>query len=95
MFKKKWLYIFKFTQNLIFLSPYFYSIKSYSYYAEIYEEDNKLLIVSFNNKEDFFFIMVHKKFKKKYNFMNDFNISFYKSIKLKNFNKTIFTTTCF
>ena len=76
-----------FTQNLN-LSPDFYSINSHSYYAEIYEEENKLIIVSFNNKEDFSFYNGQKKD----NLMNnDFNISLYKSIKLKNFNKTIFT----
>ena len=79
-----------FTQNLN-LSPDFYSINSHSYYAEIYEEENKLIIVSFNNKEDFSFYNGNSKIQKKDNLMNDFNISLYKSIKLKNFNKTIFT----
>ena len=89
-FSKKMAEYLNFTQNLD-LSPDFYSINSHSYYAEIYEEDNKLLIVSFNNKEDFCFYNGTPKIQKKDNLMNDFNISLYKSIKLKNFNKTIFT----
>ena len=63
-FSKKMAEYLNFTQNL-HLSPDFYSINSHSYYAEIYEEDNKLLIVSFNNKEDFYFYNGTQKIQKK------------------------------
>ena len=89
-FSKKMAEYLNFTQNLD-LSPDFYSINSHSYYAEIYEEDNKLLIVSFNKKQEFSFYNGTQKIQKKDNLMNDFNITLYKNIKLKNLNKKIFT----
>ena len=89
-FSKKMTECLNYTQNLQ-LSPDFYSINSLSSYAEIYEEENRLLIVSINNKEDFSFYNGTQNKKKKENIINDFNISLYKSIKLKNFNKQIFT----
>ena len=89
-FSKKMTECLNYSQNLQ-LSPDFYSINSLSSYAEIYEEENRLLIVSINNKEDFSFYNGTQNKKKKENIINDFNISLYKSIKLKNFNKQIFT----
>ncbi len=86
-FSKKMAEYLNLTQNLD-LSPEFYSITSLSYYAEIYEEENKLLIVSFNNKQDFhYYNGFNNQIKKR---KNDLNISVYKSIKLKNINKEIF-----
>ena len=86
-FSKKMAEYLNLTQNLD-LSPEFYSITSLSYYAEIYEEENKLLIVSFNNKQDFHYYNGFKNQIKKRK--NDLNISVYKNIKLKNINKEIF-----
>ena len=86
-FSKKMAEYLNLTQNLD-LSPEFYSITSLSYYAEIYEEENKLLIVSFNNKQDFHYYNGFKNQIKKRN--NDLNISVYKNIILKNINKQLF-----
>ena len=88
-FSKEMAEFLNYTQNLN-LSPEFYSITSLSCYAEIYEEGNKLLISSINNKEDFHFYKGQKQIKNG-NIIEDLNITLYKSIKLKNFNKEIFT----
>ena len=86
-FSKKMAEYLNLTQHLD-LSPEFYSITSLSYYAEIYEEENKLLIVSFNNKQDFhYYNGFNNQIKKR---KNDLNISVYKTITLKNINKEIF-----